>query len=370
MTLHNTSRGSQAGAALRAAAKQYETRRGLTLIELLVVLVILAILTTLAVQSTSVVMDQGRFDATQQSLQNIQNGIMGPANQRGADGSLLITGFAADMGRLPQPVDATSDPLRELWDAAVIPAISAYGLQTVDLGLKDATNNPILGQLRCGWRGPYVQPPLTRQVTSGGQTQAQIMLLDGWGNPFDALTQSPVAPFTLTLAGVGQPINVIRSRGADNQIDPSPLQVPFSAYNQDQYSPTQNYQSGGNILSLPTPLASYANSASVQVSMQAFNTSGSTTTLGDPTASGNNTAVVIVYLTPVNGVLTVVRSPVTTLQSTPTPVSFTFPNVTVGARAIQAFQYDPSNMKVLKRSPIVYLTVPSGGAPAQTLILQ
>jgi prepilin-type N-terminal cleavage/methylation domain-containing protein len=105
-------------------------RSGLTLLELVVVLVILAILTTIAIQSTESLVDQGRYNATQQTLQNIQAAIIGPPNQRAADGSLLITGFVADMGRLPQTVDATSEPLRELWDTTVIPATSAYGIQT------------------------------------------------------------------------------------------------------------------------------------------------------------------------------------------------------------------------------------------------
>src|SRR5437763_3727153 len=89
---------------------------GLTLVELLVVLVILAILTTIAVQSTEKVVEQARYEATQRTLQNIQNAILSPPNQRTPDGSLLITGFVADMGRLPQPVADGGDPLRELWD--------------------------------------------------------------------------------------------------------------------------------------------------------------------------------------------------------------------------------------------------------------
>jgi hypothetical protein len=334
----------------------------LTLVELLVVLVILAILTVLAVQSMSAVVDQSRFDATQQSLQNIQYAIVGPPNQRNPDGSLLITGFLADMGRLPLVVD-TSDPLRELWDASAIPPASMYSVQPVTLDLKDATGNTIVMQLRCGWRGPYVAPPLVRQVVVGGQTLLQQKLVDAWGNPFDALdpTNSPVA--------VGQPVFAVRSRGADNLIDSQA--VTSSAYNQDQYVPSQSYQINGTALTLQPPLSTFAASATVQVNVQALTTTSGSPVLGDPVASGSNNAVIIYLLTPVNGAVAKVPSTVTTLQaSPPNPVTFTFPNVAVGPRAIQAFQYDPTTKTVFKRSPMVYLTLPSGGLPAQTLVLQ
>jgi prepilin-type N-terminal cleavage/methylation domain-containing protein len=84
-----------------ARKMQRSHRSALTLVELLVVLVIIAIVTGIAITATENVIDQGRYNATQQTLQNIQEAIMGPANQRAPDGSFLITGFVADMGRLP-----------------------------------------------------------------------------------------------------------------------------------------------------------------------------------------------------------------------------------------------------------------------------
>ena len=77
------------------------SRRGFTLVELLIVLLILAIMTTVAIQATSGLVDQARYETTQRNLQNIQDAIIGPTNQRASDGSLLITGFAADMGACP-----------------------------------------------------------------------------------------------------------------------------------------------------------------------------------------------------------------------------------------------------------------------------
>src|SRR5262245_27810366 len=106
------------------------TRTALTLLELVVVLAILAILTAVAVVSLDFQVDQARFDGTQRTLDSVQDAIIGPSNQRAADGSQLVTGFVADMGRLPQPVDMTTDPLRELWDPTVIAAPSAYAVKT------------------------------------------------------------------------------------------------------------------------------------------------------------------------------------------------------------------------------------------------
>lgn len=387
-------------------------RSGLTLVELLVVLVILAVVTAIAVQSTESVIDQGRYDATQRTLQNIQNAIVGPPNQRAPDGSQLMTGFVADMGRLPILVNATSDPLQELWDQTVVAtpaAIAAnapplYGIQSTTIAntastgtnlsypanpppsgytAYNNTSNPVTvtAGLSCGWRGPYLQLP----IGSSGR------LLDGWGKPFDSMsqTQSPL-PYSLTNAYAlnltpGAQINIVRSLGAENQADPLTLPSGFSAYNLDQYVPSQ--------VSVPplaptasTPLTSLSVSGSLTVWVKSLVTgsglSGSITYASDPVSVTTSDKVLIVLLTPVAGVLT----PVYGVNSAPsTPISYfplsatagattpnvmsTFAGVTNGPRAVQAFQFDSSG-NVIKRSPLTSLMVPPGGLPMQTLILQ
>ena len=109
-------------------------RAGLTLVELLVVLAILAIMTTMAVTATNTLVDQSRYDATQRTLLSIEEAVLGPANAREADGTLIVGGFVADVGRLPLAVVDAGDPdgafkqLRELWLPGVMPA---YGIQQV-----------------------------------------------------------------------------------------------------------------------------------------------------------------------------------------------------------------------------------------------
>src|SRR5580704_13949574 len=83
-------------------------RRGLTLVELLVVLVILVILATVAIQSTENLVAQARYESTQRTLDNIQNAVLGPRSQMDSDGTRAVTGFVADMGRLPVAVAGTN----------------------------------------------------------------------------------------------------------------------------------------------------------------------------------------------------------------------------------------------------------------------
>ena len=398
----------------------------MTLIELLVVLTILVILTTIAITSTSQVMDQGRYDATQRTLQNIQDAIVGPANQRAADGSLLITGFVADMGRLPQTVDATSEPLRELWDASVIPATSAYGIQTFPnatitsaansttaFGLVNAAGTPynpstasvaLTVTLPAGWRGPYLQ------LATGSSGR----LLDGWGNPFDSLSQGLPPAITLTSMTIGltnpfpQSINAVRSRGADGTVDANPLPATFSAYNVDQYVPAQQYVLTPT-QTLVTPLLSFSGrtTGSVNVAVKTIATTGGVSALSDPSSFADTNGTYMpcgsscsrrstVYYpafildnSNVSNASNPTTNPITDLNNftkktnavmdytlsaggLATPVGGSFLNVTIGPRAVQAFQYDPTTTKLTvgKRSPLVYLTVPSGGVPSQTLILQ
>lgn len=145
-------------------SKKLSSRRhGLTLVELLVVLVILAIMTIIAVQSTDYLVDQARFDGTQRTLQNVQNAVLGAPNQTQADGTPLLFGFQADIGR-PPVVDATLQ-MSELWVQGALPNYQPIG--TTD------TNNTDVAIL-AGWRGPYLRLP-------SPNPQGQFVY-DGWGN--------------------------------------------------------------------------------------------------------------------------------------------------------------------------------------------
>jgi prepilin-type N-terminal cleavage/methylation domain-containing protein len=191
-----------------------------TLLELLVVLAILAIVTALAVRSLDGVETQRRHESAQRGLEELEFAVLGSPDDRAADGSRTVSGFVADMGRLPHTKLSTTAPaleLRELWEnpgAAfdVRAAIVANGVALTD---EDAQ---VL--VPGGWRGPYLRLPL------GAAT-----LLDGWGNPVTSPTDAspPNADTTgyarLRDAGdnpiiaVGQEIRIIRHLGANGRRD-------------------------------------------------------------------------------------------------------------------------------------------------------
>jgi type II secretory pathway pseudopilin PulG len=174
----------------------------LTLVELLVVLVILAIITTIAVQSTSYLVDQARYETTQRTMQNAQDAIVGPVNQRNPDGTILVSGFVADTGRLPLTIDellVNKNSLIPFSLYASVPAVSG--------GTVPAVQSPM------GWNGPY--------VNSGN---GQVALNDGWGFPLQI--------------NAGQLVSV----GADGQID-NPTTPPVG-YSKDIVFALPGYYSG------------------------------------------------------------------------------------------------------------------------------
>ncbi len=170
---------------------------GMTLVELLVVLASLALMATVAVTSTDVLLSQGRYVATTRTLANVQDSVLGPPNARQSDGTLISTGFVADLGGALVCTGTDSTGLSELW---TLPSgVSPFGLQT--------TTDPDV-VVPCGWRGPYLRLP-----------PGQSGLLDGWGNQFNLLDSSgnPVAP--------GGTIATVQSNGSGSS---GPYNAPLA----------------------------------------------------------------------------------------------------------------------------------------------
>lgn len=177
-------------------------QRGFTLLEMLLVVFILA---ALAATTSSVIddaHDQARVDDTRNRLDLIRTAISGTDDVRAP-----ITGFVADMGRLPVSI-------RELLEDVSVPP-TPYRVDPTGVG--------------SGWRGPYLR---TLPGSSGrpefwdgfGNLNTELPLVDqrgdpnfGWiieshpdpsPHPFDALPH-------LALSGVRD--MRITSRGADGQ---------------------------------------------------------------------------------------------------------------------------------------------------------
>ncbi len=199
---------------------------GLTLLELLVVLSILAVLSTVALTSSSGLADQARYEATQRTLENIRDAIIGPANLRDTDGTLLYTGFVADTGRLPRAVAEVVDggtvlTLAELVEQPagmaayqVLPAITSNCTPSTEADAADPV--PPAGvsadtvRLGVGWRGPYLR-----------LTPGNLLPRDGWGAELvTPVGVVPGFPNNCLLNGIlpvaeGDPIDQIISYGRD-----------------------------------------------------------------------------------------------------------------------------------------------------------
>lgn len=184
-------------------------RSGLTLLELMVVLVILAIVATVAVQSLQPQVDSQRFDSAARLLEEIKVATLGPSQKFQLDGTPIVSGFVADVGRFPRIETSENDTeeflsLGELWSnenqlASQFPfQFRAGPEQPVDYSTI---------RLPCGWRGPYLQLPIgTKQ------------LVDPWGRP-----PEPVLDETGTLGQLQITIPL-----SNNQTEPQVLAANLS----------------------------------------------------------------------------------------------------------------------------------------------
>lgn len=184
-----------------------------TLLELLVVLAILAIVTALAVRSLDGVQDQHRYEGNQIGFEQLNAAIVGSEDDRAPDGTRTVSGFVADLGRLPRTVTRTINTsplltLEELWDRGSIPPFAVRRATGIEITTPADEDAQIV--LAVGWRGPYLRPALRAET-----------LLDGWGNPYvSPVSGSEPAPRLLDASGSplttpGQSIGQIQHLGAN-----------------------------------------------------------------------------------------------------------------------------------------------------------
>jgi len=166
-----------------AAAVRIVHRSALTLLELMVVLVILAIVATVAVQSLQPQVDNQRFESASRLLNEIKTSSIGPIQKYQVDGTPLISGFVADVGRFPlvEPLDVElgeTSTLSELWDPE-----SQLGAN-FPFQFRPGPSQPVdysKVRLPCGWRGPYLQIPIGTDSLVDPWGQAPETLADGRG---------------------------------------------------------------------------------------------------------------------------------------------------------------------------------------------
>lgn len=133
-------------------------QRGFTLLEMVLVLFLIGLLASAGLLFTEGVEDQAKYDETKRRMELIRKAIVGDTT-RTINGAPEVSGFAADMGRLPGCIrellvnHACDDSEMEEWDV-----------------------DPDTG-IGSGWRGPYIHVIADR----GGE----VRFRDGYGNDED-----------------------------------------------------------------------------------------------------------------------------------------------------------------------------------------
>lgn len=156
--------------------------QGFTLIELMVGLTIMAVMGTILVKSASGLQDQARYDQTVERVTQIKQAII---NTQTVNGVPVVSGFVADMGRLPYCLQELLDgtcPATGLADATwgvIGTCVTGAGTIDVTQALCNTNGGTSWNALQgtgitsTGWHGPYIQ-------TSNNPAQAYAFT-DGWG---------------------------------------------------------------------------------------------------------------------------------------------------------------------------------------------
>lgn len=344
-------------------------QRGLTLLELLVVLSILAVLSTVALTSSSGIADQARYEATQRTLENIREAIIGLSNMMDTDGTPLRSGFVADMGRLPRAVvsktvsgadiftlgellqNTFTTPMRTY---ATLPATELnIGVPTGFVRADEADPEVVLGT---GWRGPYLR-----------LAPGNLIVRDGWGVEF-ATPSIPVPaypyPHLYTLAGTAVSTNEEIARVVALGQDDLPGGM-VDSYDADVVEAIQetDYQSNIKVtVTVHMATGVFANGAAVNVAVRYFapNADDGGLFVATDTSPVTGTGTSTVTFTATFGVI----PPATT------SVPIGAPAPTVGPRALRAYYHDtlpathanttgaPSATK--GQSAVAYLTIRPG----------
>ncbi len=281
-------------------------KSGFTLLELVVVLAILAVVTTLALRSLDQVQDGSRDEANRTGFQSLRDAVLGSPEDRSADGSPTISGFVADMGRLPKAVEIGGNlTLAELWTSPgnsydIRPAVAANG---VPLAYEDPQVF-VAG----GWRGPYLRLPL------GAETW-----LDGWGNPMVSPIASGAAEYArlrdlddAPLTTAGQEVRIVRHLGANGRLD-----AADSGYDRDGV--------------LVFDDASFKSALTVQIEVL----DDETPAVVDP---GDSVTVCVFGPNPADPSKISVVPVVGTFNSN--PMTALFPGMTIGPRVVRAYFND------------------------------
>jgi prepilin-type N-terminal cleavage/methylation domain-containing protein len=152
--------------------------QGFTLIEMTVVLLLITLLASVAIRETNSLSFQVRYEQTQERLERIREAILGNPRQI-INGQQAISGFVADMGRLPNNLRELVDQNYCTADRTIDETTSANAVADCNSLAADAWKTQPSWQtdadtgLGFGWRGPY--------LNISGSVVDKDAFVDGWG---------------------------------------------------------------------------------------------------------------------------------------------------------------------------------------------
>ncbi|NOV28942.1 type II secretion system protein [Methylomonas sp. ZR1] len=185
-------------------SRHHKSERGFTLLEMLLVIFLMALVASTGLMLTEGVEDQTKYDETKRRMEMIRKAIVGDPS-RTVNGAPELSGFVADMGRLPL---CLAELLR-LGDE-VLPATVPKTFKS-PCDVTEIVSEWYLDQntgVGIGWRGPYLQ---VIPESGGG-----LRFRDGYGNEganaaADALDSGwdySVTAATASLASEGMDLTV------------------------------------------------------------------------------------------------------------------------------------------------------------------
>jgi prepilin-type N-terminal cleavage/methylation domain-containing protein len=170
--------------------------QGFTLIEMTVVLLLITLLASVAIRETNSLSFQVRYEQTQERLERIREAILGNPRQI-INGQQAISGFVADMGRLPDELrellqpgfcydsDGNLLPSIKRPSACISPSTWTYKQVPCSDGVSNTETlcsaaaatwtgkNSDPAGLSWGWQGPY--------LNISGNPDDKDAFVDGWG---------------------------------------------------------------------------------------------------------------------------------------------------------------------------------------------
>lgn len=173
---------------------------GFTLLEMLLVLFLIGLMASTTLMITEGVEDQAKYDDTKRRMEIMRKAIVGDPT-RTVNGGPEISGFVADMGRLPLCI-------AELLTAGVVSGAGPTFVSPCNVTKEIFSwQQDVDSQVWSGWRGPYIQVQPERN--------GELRFRDGYGNSDpDATIDARKSGWNWTLSA-SDTIAHIQSRGFD-----------------------------------------------------------------------------------------------------------------------------------------------------------